>query len=126
MNRIPVATPKPTYAAFATLTRHLNRKNFDGWLPTGSGSVYALAFKHYKTGALTHVLWTIRGTRELTMAAPAGAKVTVHDHMDNVTALPVKDGRVSFAISPAPRFVTGLGERPAISLGPWPHLPARR
>ncbi|NQU97373.1 MAG: hypothetical protein HQ548_07000, partial [Chloroflexi bacterium] len=62
-NRIALMTPKPAYLAFASMTRHLNRKPFTRWIPTGSHSVYALQFKHYTTGELVHVLWTLRGTR---------------------------------------------------------------
>ena len=43
--RIPYCDPKPAYAAYATMTDKLNQAEFDGWLPTGSLSTYALRFK---------------------------------------------------------------------------------
>lgn len=117
MTRIPLETPKPVYASFATMTRNLNRCNFDGWTPTGSLSVYAMRFKHYKTGKLVHVMWTIRGTRPLEVTVPAGAQVTVTDTMDNATTLPVRGDRVSFTVDASPRYVTGLPANFNVTLG---------
>lgn len=119
--RIPLTRPKPPYAAFATMTRHLSRKNFSRWLPVGSRSTYALEFKHYKTGALVHTLWTIRGTRAVTATVPKGAKVTVYDGMDNSTVLKEKNGTVVFEIDQSPHFVDGLPPDTKLSLGTPDH-----
>ena len=124
-HRIALMTPKPAYVAFASMTRHLNRKNFTRWLPTGSLSVYALLFTHYKTGERLHVLWTLRGTRPVTLAVPAGATVTVFDQMDNHTVLEETDGTVTFAIDSSPRYVVGLAEDARVSLGAPDHADAR-
>jgi hypothetical protein len=120
-SRLPYASPKPAYVGYATLSRHLNRANFEKWLPTGSGSVYALQFKHYQSGKLIHVFWTIRGKRPVTLTALNGAAVTVFDLDDNPTALTEKDGKVTFAIDSSPRFVEGLKGDPTISLGEPDH-----
>lgn len=121
---LPLATPKPSYAAFASMTRNLNRCNFVKGVPAGSLSAYAMQFKHYKTGALVHAFWTIRGTRPVSVAVPADAKVEVYDSMDNRTDLAVKDGVVTFPIGQAPCYVHGLGASPAITLGAPDHSDA--
>lgn len=128
MDQIPIMTPKPVYAALATLTRHLNRKNYKGWLPTGSHSVYALQFEHYKTGERTYVFWTIRGKRPVTLEVPAGTTVRLFDQMDNEMVLEAKDGKITFMISPSPCFVEGITAKDfRITLGESDHsdsLPA--
>jgi len=124
IERIPHCSPKQGYAAFATMTRHLNRVNFDKWIPTGSLSTYAMQFKHYKTGELVHAIWTIRGKRPVTVKVPAGAKVQHFTLMDNETKLTAKNGKVSFEIDPSPCFVHGLGDNPTILLGKPDHSDA--
>ena len=120
-NRIPFVTPKPSACALATMTRHINRKNFTKWLPTGSLSAYALQFQHYKSGDLTHVFWTVRGTRPVTLTVPKGGKITLFDSMDNTTVLPEKDGKVRFTISTSPCYIEGLTGDAVIALGEPEH-----
>jgi hypothetical protein len=124
-NGLPHLTPKPAACALATMTRRTNRKNLNQWLPTGSLSAYALQFKHYRTGELTHCFWTVRGTRPVHLRVPAGAKLTLVDSMDNETPLQEKDGVVTFAASPAPCFVEGLKGDPVVTLGGADHSDAR-
>lgn len=124
-NRIPLLNPTKGYAAAATLTRQLNRMNFEKWIPTGSLSVYCLQFKHYKSGELRHVLWTIRGSRTLSLRAPAGARLTVYDQMDNASSPKPRDERVSFTVTPAPCYVHGLPDSPDITLGEPDHSDAQ-
>jgi hypothetical protein len=119
--RIPYCTPKPSYVAYATLSRHLNRANCEKWLPTGTLSVYALQFKHYKTGKLVHVFWTIRGKRAVTLAVPAGAKISRWDEDDNETVLAEKDGKVTFTIDSSPCYIEGLTADAQIALGEPDH-----
>ena len=123
-NTLPLATPKPAYAAYATMTRQLNGRNFEKWLQTGSLSVYALQFRHYRDNSLLHVLWTIRGHRSVTVAVPADAHVAVYDSMDNRTDLSVKDGTVTFTIDQAPCYVSGLSDSATITLGAPDHSDA--
>lgn len=122
---VPLATPKPSYAAFATLTRQLNRRNFDRWVPTGSLSAYALQFRHYKDGSLVHVFWTLRGRRPVSVSVPAGSEVTLCDSMDNATPLAAQGGTVTFTVGQAPCFVAGLPDTPAIALGEPDHSDSR-
>jgi hypothetical protein len=120
-NPLPVAAPKPVYAAFATMTRHLNRAEFDGWSDTGSRSTYAMRFKHVKTGKYIHVLWCIRGTRMLSADIPPGGRPVAYDLMDNVVAAPVRKGRAEIAVSSSPVFVHGLGRSLSAELGKAVH-----
>jgi hypothetical protein len=122
---VPLATPKPSYAAFATMTRHLNRRNFDKWVPTGSLSTYAMQFKHYKNNSLVHVFWTLRGQRPVTVSVPAGAAVEVYDSMDNATKPAIKEGVATFTVGRAPCFVAGLADAPGIVLGDADHSDAQ-
>lgn len=117
LNRVSLETPKIAYTALATLTRHLNRCNYQKWIKTGSLNTYALQFKHYKTGKLVHVMWTLRGEREATLELPADAEVTVFDQNDNEMELSHPDGRLSFTLNQSPCYVEGLTADPVISLG---------
>lgn len=124
-HRIPLEIPKPAYAAFATMTRHLNRKPMNKWIPTGSLSVYAMQFKHYRTGELLHVFWTIRGKRPVTLDVPQGTQVMLFDDMDNETPIAEKDGKITFIIDQTPFYVEGLKEDAKITLGGPDHSDAR-
>lgn len=121
LNRIAVETPKIAYAALATLTRHLNRANYEKWVPTGSHTTFALQFKHYKTGKLVHVLWTLRGKRPVTIDVPAGAQVAVYDQMDNVVASQPKNGKLTFTVDASPCYVEGLPGDAVVTLGESDH-----
>ncbi|NQU10245.1 hypothetical protein HQ590_05615, partial [bacterium] len=125
MHRLPLERPKPAYAAHATLSRHLNRENFKKWLPTGSLSVYALQYQHYQNGDLTHVLWTIRGTRPVSVTVPPGTKATLYDLMDNATELQEQNGQLRFTIGSGPCFLKGLTNDVPISLGEPDHADAQ-
>jgi len=119
--RLPLACPKPAYAAVATMTRHLNRANFIGPVTTGSTSVYCLQYKHYKTGDLMHALWTIRGKRPLSLTVGEKDKVQLFDADDNAVELKAVDGKVHFTIDSSPRYLRGLSTTPRITLGEPDH-----
>jgi hypothetical protein len=117
LNRLSLETPKPAYTALATLTRHLNRANYHKWISTGSLNAYALQFKHYKTGKLVHVMWTLRGKRPVTIAVPPGAKLAVFDQNDNEMELVKGEGKVTFTIDQSPCYVEGLAADAQVTLG---------
>lgn len=119
--RLPLATPKLAYTHYATMTRHLNRANFAKYVPTGSHSTYCQQFKHYKTGQLVHVLWTLRGTRPVTIKVPAGAKVTLTDPNDNEVPLKEQNGTVTFTLNQSPQYLEGLPADAEIMLGESDH-----
>src|SRR5262249_11723686 len=115
------AMPKPAYVHYATMSRHLNRANFTKFVTTGSTSTYCQQFKHYKTNKLVHVLWTIRGTRPVSVKVPKGATVDYYDPNDNVTKLKEENGVVTFTVDQSPRYLEGLAADANISLGESDH-----
>jgi len=125
LDRLPLLSPKIVYSAYATLTRQLNRMNYVKAIPTGSLTTFCLQFKHYKTGELLHVFWTVRGKRPVQVDVATGAQLAVFDEMDNETASPEKGGRAEFVVSPAPCFVHGLTGDPKITLGTSDHSDSR-
>ncbi|HEV7405378.1 MAG TPA: hypothetical protein VGO11_20715, partial [Chthoniobacteraceae bacterium] len=125
LNRTSLETPKPAYAALATLTRHLNRANYNKWIPTGSLTVYNLQFKHYQSGKLVHVMWTVRGRRPVTLAVTPGAQVSLFDQMDNEQKLVAQDGKVTFTIDQSPCYIEGLAADAMVTLGEPDHSDAK-
>jgi hypothetical protein len=122
--RLPKAMPKIAYVSSATMTRHLNRCNFVKYVPTGSTSVYCQQYKHYKTGKLVYVLWTIRGERPVTVKGPEGSVVEVYGVNDNPTALKNKNGGVTFTVAQAPVYLEGMTGEVEITLGESDHSDA--
>jgi hypothetical protein len=125
LNRVSIETPKIAYTALATMTRHLNRANYVKWIPTGSLNTYCLQFKHYKTGKLVHVMWTLRGKRPATIDAAAGSAVKVYDQNDNEMPLTGANGKVTFTLDPSPCYVTGLSGDAVVALGEPNHGDAK-
>jgi hypothetical protein len=122
---IPLLNPRPVYSSYATMTRQLNRMNFVKVVRTTSNTVFCMQFKHYKTGELLHVLWTLRGKREATVEVPPGAKVTVFDSMDNEVSAPVKEGEIGFPIGTSPVYVRGLTGDAKVAVGAPDHSDAK-
>lgn len=119
--RLPLAMPKLAYVSYATLTRHLNRCNFIRYVPTGSTSTYCQEYKHYKTGRLTYVLWTVRGKRPVTIKLEPGQIVEVYDINDNPCILKEKNGTVTFYIGQSPVYLEGLTKPIELVLGEPDH-----
>jgi hypothetical protein len=119
---LPLLNPRPVYSAYATMTRQLNRMNFVKVLPTPSRTVFCLQFKHYKTGELLHVFWTLRGTRPVTLDVPKVGAVTAHDSMDNPLQLGTQ---ATFTIGTSPVYVRGLEGDAKFTLGPPDHSDAK-
>jgi hypothetical protein len=122
---IPLLSPRPVYSAYATLTRQVNRMNFIKVVPTPSNTVFCLQFKHYKTGDLLHVLWTLRGTRPVSVKVPGGTALTVFDSMDNLVPIQAKDGKATFSLGTSPMYVGGLTADAKMSLGAPDHSDTR-
>ncbi len=122
---IPLLNPRPVFSSYATLTRQLNRMNFVKVVPTPSNTVFCLQFKHYKTGELLHVLWTLRGKRPVSIAVEKRATLNVFDSMDNNAAVPEKDGLATFVLGTSPVYVHGLAGDAKVTLGPPDHSDAK-
>lgn len=118
---LPLRTPKVAFAAYATMTRQLNRMNYVKAIDTGSTSVFCLQFQHYRTGELLHVFWALRGKCPISLSVPAGAKVVVFDQMDNATELIEQGGLVTFTATQSVRYVNGLKADAKMSLGEPDH-----
>lgn len=116
-NRIPLLYPKPVYCAYATLTRNTNRMKYIKMIPTGSNTVFCLQFKHYRTGKTLHVLWTIRGTRDILINSQNNSTITVFDQMDNPSEIKQHNGKFVINISPSPCYIWGLDNDPVITPG---------
>jgi len=125
IGRLPKLNPLVAYSAYATMTRQLNGMNYRTWLPTGSLATYCLQYRHYERGDFLHVLWTIRGRREVLLAAPKGTTARCYDLMDNESVIAEKDGKVTVTASPAPCFVWGLAEDTVVILGKPDHSDAK-
>jgi hypothetical protein len=121
---LPLLSPRPVYSAFATMTRQLNRMNLVKIVPTGSNTTFCLQFKHYKTGELLHVFWTLRGSRPVALGVPGAAKVQVFDAMDNLVPAPPPGKELVLTVTPSPCFVRGLATEPKMTLGPPDHSDA--
>ena len=126
MEALPTLRARPTYPAFATMTRHLNRRNFKRWVNTGSLSVYCLEFRHYKSGDPVHVFWTLRGERQVTVST-GDRNIQVYDANDNLAATHSEEaGTAIFTVSKSPCFVHGLRDDLRIMLeSPPDHSDAR-
>lgn len=111
--RIPFCDPKPAYAAFATMTDKLNEANFDKWLPTGSLSTYCMTFKHESRGQVA-TLWTLRGTRPVTLTLSADAKVLVTDAMNNTKEIASKDKQVTLTTDQSVTYITFTDSKTAV------------
>jgi hypothetical protein len=122
---IPLLSPRPVYSSYATMTRQLNRMNFIKFIPTPSRSVFCLQFKHYKSGELLHVLWTLRGTRPVSLEVGKGLTLNVFDSMDNSTPAPEKDGKATFTVGTSPVYVHGLTGDAKVTLGTPDHSDAK-
>ena len=77
--RYPLLTPKPSYVALATLTQVLDGAKYVRFVDTGSDSLYALEFKGRK--GWVYALWTVRGTREVSLDYSEDTKFTTLDMM---------------------------------------------
>jgi hypothetical protein len=122
--RLPKAMPKIAYVSSATFTRHVNRRNFVKYVPTGSTSVYCQQYRHYRTGQLGYVLWTIRGKRQVNVKVAPGSTMEVYDVNDNPIVLTEKNGVVTFDVAQAPVYLEGMPGEAEIVLGESDHSDA--
>lgn len=120
--RIPYSDPKPAYAHYATMTRMLERSKFEKWLPTGSHTVYCLKFT--RLGKAIYALWTVRGTRPVTLTLAADVTATLTDSMDNGAPVKSANGALKFVVGTSPVYLTDAGEVTGVSLGKPIHAEA--
>lgn len=113
----PEMNPKPGATAYATMTSMLDTAVYDGSVPTGSQSAYCVRFKE-SAGKHIYCLWTIRGTRPITLALKTAKlpkvvldklQMIVTDENGNERKLDLTDGRATISLTPTPVWVTVLG-----------------
>ena len=121
MSRLPELNPHPALSSVATLIRQMRHMAFVKWLPTGSGSVFCLRFQDVRNGKPMHVLWTIRGTREVALTLGHSRRGTLFDAMDNVHPLQAEAGAFRFPIGTSPVYVHGAGDAVSVALGQANH-----
>ncbi|MCX5658907.1 MAG: hypothetical protein NTW19_04205 [Planctomycetota bacterium] len=124
--RIPYCDPKPAYAAYATMTDRLNEANFDGWEKTGSLSTYALRFKHEKRGNI-YTLWTLRGSRPVTITFDADATINVTDAMNNTREVKTANKAATITLDQSVTYITfpdGKGRIVSVEAGETDHADA--
>ena len=122
--RLPELNPHICYSAMGTLIRHLRWMEFVGWKPTGSLSTYCHHYCDSRSNKDMFVLWTVRGTRQVTMTVPTGVTPELYDSMDNIVPLKLKDGTISFTIDQSPIFLYGPDRSTTITLGMADHSDA--
>lgn len=117
IERKPELNPKPGATAYATMTAMLDTAQYDGWLPTGSNSAYCVRFKESPTKHI-YALWTIRGTRPITLSLKTAKvppvvlktmQVLLTDEHGNQKKLDVVDGKVTVELSPTLVWLTTIG-----------------
>jgi hypothetical protein len=75
--RYPIMAPKPAYASVATLTRVLDSAKYQGTVPTGSASLYALEFR--ANNKWIYAMWTPHGIRTSKLQFGTAAPRTLID-----------------------------------------------
>jgi len=106
--QLPEMAVKPSFVAFATLTRVLDGAKFVRDVPLGSPTLYALEFAR-RDGKTVYALWTIRGTRVLSVRAGApGATLT--DSQGNARVPRTRGGLLAVPVSPSPVYLVCTGQ----------------
>src|SRR5207247_4442202 len=77
------------------------------------------------TDELLHVMWTLRGTRPVSLEVGKGATLNVFDSMDNAAPAPEKDGKATFAVGTSSVYVRGLAGDAKVTLGTPDHSDAK-
>jgi hypothetical protein len=123
--RLPELNPHICYSAMATLIRHLRWMEFKGFDPVlGSLSVFCHRYRDSKTDKDLFVLWTVRGTREITVRVSPNATPELYDSMDNRIPLKHTSGLVSFTIGQSPVFLYAPHVKAMFTLGEPDHSDA--
>lgn len=108
ISREPIAEPKPSAAAFATMTRVLDLAKYDGYLNVGSRSAFCLRFKD--TDRLIYPVWTVRGTRPLEITPEHDQVQLVRiDMHGNEFPLALENGKASVTLTQTVQWIVARG-----------------
>jgi hypothetical protein len=105
LKRPPGLGPRESFCAYSTMTRMLDRARFDGVLPTGSHTAFALRFIG-PNGAI-HALWTVRGSRRAVLRGEISGAYTT-DMFGNRRVLEAIDGTLEIQIDTSPIYLEGV------------------
>jgi hypothetical protein len=112
----PNLGPKPSYVAYAVLTQMIDGATFSRFLPVDSTAIYAAEFKK-KDGAFVTCLWTVRGTRPVTLQVPGAVKLTLTNLMGRESDVAVKSNEATIDVSERPCYISTPGPIAGIKLG---------
>jgi len=115
LHRYPLLTPKPSYVAYATLTRVLDGAKYSRYFDTGSRGLYILEFA--RGAEQVYPVWTTLGTREVSIEVAGGNGIEIVDAMGNASKLPVKNGVALFQATTTPAYIITSGKVTKVSLG---------
>jgi hypothetical protein len=104
----PELNVKPSFVAFATMTRVLDGAKYVRDVPMGSESLYGLEFAR-PDGTQAHAFWTIRGKRAVRLVMDQPGPWTRIDDQGAETPLAGAGGVVELELSPSPIYLVGKG-----------------
>lgn len=108
IGREPEAMPKPSAAAFATMTRVLDLAKYDGWLETGSRSAFCLRFTD--EDRLIYPVWTYHGSRPMEVTVESDrVKLVKIDENGNEFPIPLQQGKASVTLTPTVFWIVAKG-----------------
>ncbi len=116
MTRYPLLTPKPSFAAMATLTQQLDQAEFVRYLPTGSPTLYCMQFKN--GDGFVYVLWLPRGERPVTLRLARDAEVTHTNMVGKQQKLTTKQASLGLEVSASPCYVVTSVPLSSVEYGP--------
>ncbi|GDY22720.1 hypothetical protein LBMAG56_40670 [Verrucomicrobiota bacterium] len=108
--KMPELNAKPSYVAYATLTRMLDGAGKPRLLETGSTSVYAVEFERAEPGTYITCVWNVNGTRETTFQFAGTPASEVIDAQGNPPA--------SLRREPGGKLTLTAAERPCFLIAP--------
>ncbi|NBV23869.1 MAG: hypothetical protein EBS05_18360 [Proteobacteria bacterium] len=103
--KMPELNPKPSYVAYATMTRMLDGAKSPRLLETGSPSLYAVEFERPGNQHVTCV-WNVNGSRRAVIEFAGGPATEVVDAQGNEPAdLGREGGKLTLTVSERPCFI---------------------
>ena len=105
--KMPELNAKPSYVAYATLTRMLDGASKPHLLETGSTSVYAVEFERTEPNTYVTCVWNVNGTRETVFSFAGDPATEVIDAQGNPPASLHREqgGKLSLTAGERPCFL---------------------
>lgn len=117
MTRYPLMEPKPSFAAYATLTRALDQAKFERVFPADSPTTCVMEFRH--GNQWVYALWLPRGARSAQLRFDKGvAPLLQTDMMGKESTLQPESDTVSVELSGSPIYLRASQPLADIHSGP--------